>query len=386
MNFYIWIGGIGQNPESNGVILKIFDQIEAFNNVGIKIIGLTVDNEFKSSRSDVITLSSESELNEIQTIHRFIEESRYKIDNIYFRYPTHQKMKGMLKFLFSYGDRIIFEHNSKEIYELLGEIKIKIKTGNILKYTLILYQRMWGELIVGLIYRQLISNYICVSSDIQEHQIRKYQIRAKSAVIPNGILKRKIQFQRKKEINLNRLKFVCLLGYKSEIVALNRIFDSLIDYNGIILEFDLFGHLSDDDMQSVRRILEIKSSLIKVNFFTSTDEVDIKFEQYDVGIGSLGFHRKNLFEASPLKSRTYYSNGLPVIGSYIDSDLLDENSINFYLRFQPDESNIDINKIIEFVRNYWQSEVEYKTMNWYCLNRFSWESKYQDLDIMKTIE
>ena len=40
----------------------------------------------------------------------------------------------------------------------------------------------------------------------------------------------------------------------------------------------------------------------------------------DVGIGTLGLHRKSMDEASPLKVREYLAVGLPVLYGYRDPD------------------------------------------------------------------
>lgn len=45
------------------------------------------------------------------------------------------------------------------------------------------------------------------------------------------------------------------------------------------------------------------------------------YRNMDFGVGTLALHRKNMDEASPLKTREYAANGLPIIAGYDDTDL-----------------------------------------------------------------
>lgn len=72
----------------------------------------------------------------------------------------------------------------------------------------------------------------------------------------------------------------------------------------------------------------------------------LNFEQYqnvlaqaDVAISSLGLHRIQLDEASPLKSRECLAFGLPLIMAYQDTDLLDSD-YDFLLKIPNKEDNI----------------------------------------------
>jgi len=50
-------------------------------------------------------------------------------------------------------------------------------------------------------------------------------------------------------------------------------------------------------------------------------EADRVMASCTVGLSSLALHRKQMFEASPLKSRNYLALGLPLIQAYEDTDL-----------------------------------------------------------------
>lgn len=75
---------------------------------------------------------------------------------------------------------------------------------------------------------------------------------------------------------------------------------------------------------------------------------NLKYEEYkdyllnsDVAIGTLALHRKNMDEASPLKTREYLAHGLPVIIGYLDTDFPQEEG--FILRLPNEQDSIEYN-------------------------------------------
>lgn len=75
------------------------------------------------------------------------------------------------------------------------------------------------------------------------------------------------------------------------------------------------------------------------------------FEGCDLAISSLGFHRIGLIEGSPLKTREYAARGLPVVGSYTDTGILEGSKFPFF-KVAADDDPIDLEGAFEFaVRN-----------------------------------
>lgn len=74
--------------------------------------------------------------------------------------------------------------------------------------------------------------------------------------------------------------------------------------------------------------------------------------QADAAVSTLAWFRSGMQEGSPLKSREYLALGLPVIGSYIDTDL--PNGSDFYLRIpNRNGATVDcVNEIEEFTRSW----------------------------------
>ena len=73
--------------------------------------------------------------------------------------------------------------------------------------------------------------------------------------------------------------------------------------------------------------------------YLSTREYLQVLARADVAISSLALHRKQLEEASPLKSREYLAFGLPLVVAYADTDL-DGMDCDFILKIPNKEDNI----------------------------------------------
>lgn len=79
----------------------------------------------------------------------------------------------------------------------------------------------------------------------------------------------------------------------------------------------------------------------------------------DIGISALAIQRHGMHEACPLKSREYFSHGLPVIGNYSDPDM---SNTEAYLKISP-EKNLDIAVMDtrKFISN-WMAQTDRKEL------------------------
>jgi glycosyltransferase involved in cell wall biosynthesis len=95
---------------------------------------------------------------------------------------------------------------------------------------------------------------------------------------------------------------------------------------------------------------EMSDALANVDWHGQLNRAEVLeiLARADVGIGTLGLHRKSMEEACPLKVREYLAVGLPVIYGYSDPDL---DGIEPTLRIPNTESSIetDIGRIDAFV-------------------------------------
>lgn len=75
------------------------------------------------------------------------------------------------------------------------------------------------------------------------------------------------------------------------------------------------------------------------------ENLDAAYDNCDIGIENLGFHRTGIKRSSTLKAKEYAAKGLPFVTSlFLDTFEGEE----FVLHVPGDESNIDINEIVSF--------------------------------------
>jgi glycosyltransferase involved in cell wall biosynthesis len=102
-------------------------------------------------------------------------------------------------------------------------------------------------------------------------------------------------------------------------------------------DFDLIGyerrHLAEAGLSELPANVVVHGILARADY-------EPVLAQADVGIGTLALHRKQMYEACPLKVREYLAYGLPVAIAYEDTDL-DGVDAWWLLRLPNKESNVD---------------------------------------------
>ena len=76
------------------------------------------------------------------------------------------------------------------------------------------------------------------------------------------------------------------------------------------------------------------------------DELDAMYNIADIGVGSLGVHRKNVRKTNTLKVLEYIAKGLPVICEHSEYGIPKNNPYRFTVA--DDDSSLDINAILRF--------------------------------------
>lgn len=114
-----------------------------------------------------------------------------------------------------------------------------------------------------------------------------------------------------------------------------------------------------------------------VNFYGNKigDELDQVFSKCQMGVGSLGIHRIGISEVKPLKSREYCARGIPFVYSFKDEDFDDKS---FILKESPNDSPIDINRLIDFYYSNIFNNQE--------IRRFAEENLTWDVQVKRILE
>ena len=105
-------------------------------------------------------------------------------------------------------------------------------------------------------------------------------------------------------------------------------------------------------------------------------KLDDLFDQSDLGIGTLGLHRKDVDIDSSLKHREYVARGLPLILSTRDIDLSPD--LEFVKYIDQGESDIDMGHVLRFIDQLNYDKVLEEMRN-FATKNLSWQTKMKYL-------
>ena len=155
----------------------------------------------------------------------------------------------------------------------------------------------------------------------------------------------------------------------------DRVIKGLANYysqsQSFIVRFNVIGYFFfDEDEKLFRKMIadyHLESYVILYGK-KHGEELDSLFDKCDFGIGSLGRHRVGINKIKTLKNREYAARGIPFIYSEIDTDF--ENK-PYVMKASADETPIDIQKVVEFYRNFNMSAMEIRN----SIQDLSWTSQ-----------
>ncbi|MBZ4661348.1 glycosyltransferase [Thermotoga petrophila] len=108
------------------------------------------------------------------------------------------------------------------------------------------------------------------------------------------------------------------------------------------------------------------------------EELNRIFDIAHVAVASLGMHRSKLITGNTLKVREYCARGIPFIVGYRDVDFPED--FPFSLRVEPNDSPIDIQKVVSFYEKLKKNYPNHSLlMRKYAEEKLSWEAKMKPL-------
>jgi glycosyltransferase involved in cell wall biosynthesis len=134
----------------------------------------------------------------------------------------------------------------------------------------------------------------------------------------------------------------------------DRIIRGLKNYYSKEQELRVLFHI----VGNISRGLKLKELVNSLNLQDSVifhghkegEELNRLFDKSQLGVGCLGVHRKNVRNLNSLKNREYTARGLPFV--YSENDLaLEKNNPEFIYKPSFDDSDINIEKIVDFYKN-----------------------------------
>ncbi len=115
--------------------------------------------------------------------------------------------------------------------------------------------------------------------------------------------------------------------------------------------YEVFLHLIGDGPElSFYKNIVIDNSLEKYVFFhgrMDQEQIADFIDGMDLGVCALAGYKKNVFLTSELKSREYIVRGIPFVYA-CDMDIEDKLDGDMAIKFENNDSVIDINRIVEF--------------------------------------
>lgn len=230
------------------------------------------------------------------------------------------------------------KNNAPYMVEINSNDVIELKSSSRLYY---LYNQLTRDFFLS-----NASAFVSVSHELM-HQYEFAKFQKPYTVIANGIDTSLIQHVRKK--GLSKTPKAVFVGTPNQrwhgLDKLSKLFFACPE-----IHFYLIGPSKEMLLQEGLDINQVSN--VTCFGYLPQNETEIKIAECDVGISTLALHRKYMSEASPLKSRQYLAQGLPIIAGYNDSDF-STLSLPFVLNIGNYENNVDehLEKIKKFIHD-----------------------------------
>ncbi len=375
--------------KSSSVQNKVLSQIAALN-----LCGATCKGSFFSTQVFEVTTYSEQVnffpvkktkkrfLNKIfqrkkldKALTEFIKSEYNNTDFFYIRNPG--ATLWFLKLVKKYGDKIVIEHQSKELDEiksLMPENLFGFKPSTFLSWLQYSVWPYYNEILFGKKINKYIRASIAVTNEIADYQRKKGSKIV--LTITNGITVKNYSIRQSEEVK-NELNLLFLKGSSgySPWNGFGRLVASIDQYNlkknnNTKIKLYVFGHHSEGEVPKREYILE--------GGYVTGNELDLVFNKVHIGVSGIQVYLKNFKEATSLKIREYLARGLPFIYAYTDPDL-NEESKEFALEFPNDDSLIDMEKVIEFAKKALEDKELPQKMRKYAEEHLDYEVKMKKL-------
>jgi hypothetical protein len=183
--------------------------------------------------------------------------------------------------------------------------------------------------------------------------------------IKNGICCRNIPIKEEKLCtNKSELHLVAVANF-AFWHGYDRLIEGIKNYYEEKKGKKIFLHFVGDGDELIKyKRLAKKYNLLnycKFHGLLSGDNLTNIYNQCDIGVCSLGNHRKKIYISSELKSREYLARGLLIVTA-AKIDIIPDG-FNYFLKIAEDESPVNINEIINFyeklLRYYSEKEIIY---------------------------
>lgn len=366
------------NEKTDGVCKKMLAQVKVFENAGHQVDfiyikdGVVIYKE-KGINREIATVGNIKKTVAYLKMYRHIKKKKY--DWIYNRYGMMDAFYfRVLKRLFQNGARIMIEIPA---YPYQGE-----RTEGFLQYLMFKWdQWYWGKL------KTIVEIILTYSKHETIFGIPTMQIM-------NGLEVDKVHPISEKAESDDTVDLLIVANMQKHH-GCERLLYGLKDYYSNGGERKILCHFVGEGIEKPYYESIVKEEQLSNNVIfygaKSGEGLEEIYEKADIGICSLGCYKKNAFVSSELKSREYLAKGLPIITG-VTIDLFEKNRGDYYLEFENNPENLNINTIIAFydqiyasgrtkqqvicdIRNYAKDFIDIKNVMADVLNKIDGQNK-----------
>lgn len=254
-------------------------------------------------------------------------------------------------------------------YQTIEPLEYRLKG----KYWYLLIDSLFGDAL-----RKYTDAIVGVTDEITQYELKRSKEPDKPHfTIGNGFEVDSVPIRNTRPYNNTELHLLCVANV-SKWHGLDRLLKGIATYSGNTrIIFHIAGEGAEIPLlkQLVKK-LKLQNRVIFHGFKTDED-LDTLFNSCHIAVGSLGIHRIGLNEASILKVREYCARSVPYIIACADPDFPDD--FPYIYRVSPDESPVDIEKIIEFAQTVNADMDHPQKMRAYALEHLDWSVKMKKL-------
>lgn len=149
----------------------------------------------------------------------------------------------------------------------------------------------------------------------------------------------------------NTLRMTCVANY-TYWHGIDRLIKGINNYNGPYkIVFNVVG--VGKELDNLKKLANGNSGII-FHGSKSGKELASIFDNTDIAVDALGRHRSGVYYNSSLKGKEYVARGIPVI-SAVKTELDYMKDFEYYLKLPSDDTDIDINTVIDFYNKIYSS-------------------------------
>lgn len=129
---------------------------------------------------------------------------------------------------------------------------------------------------------------------------------------------------------------------------------------------------AEDSLKALTRELGLDESVVRFLGFLDPGGLKDLYAQADAGLSALAFHRYGVTDCSPLKSKEYLANGIPVVGTDAEHDMEAPDVAPYYLTVPSTDGPLDITAVVDFVQEQRAQGVDRETVREASARVFDW--------------